>query len=334
MADPYSPYSGGPAPGGQPGYPQGPYGPPPGAPSPGYPGVPSPGYPGAPGGPGYPGGPGGPYGPGYTPPPPRRKTSNGVIIGVIAGALTLIVGLVVAIVLVIPEDNPGGTSAGGGGTGEQPGTTSGGGQSEGNAQQASGELKPTKFYEPIPSSAYSNLGNRSDDSTPATLAEVFGNAGRLPTYGPFRGIQVTLKSSRLDTDCVSTSWGSKLQSALRTADCNQVFRGVYIDDANRYLGEIFILNLKDEAGAQTVVDAIDPDKGGDGFIKPLTSPPAQNFGRGYSEGRSEISGHWLVLSWVQYTDGAGEKSFGDLIPMGVIIRNARDFIIKRSIRLR
>lgn len=330
MADPYSPYQGQPTQpggyypppgqGGQPAYSPGPYGPPAGAP----------GYgPGGPGGPGYgPGGPGGPYGPGM--PPPRKSGSTGVIIGLIAGVLALIVGVVIAIVLVFPDDDP----TPGGTVPSAASSTGGGGVPQGNAPQASGEPKPSQFYEGQPISVYSKLANRSADADPATLDEVFGNAKRLPTYGPFQGIQVTLKDSRLDTDCASAAWGSGLQSSLRSADCTQLIRGVYVDDDSRYLGQIFILNLRDEQAAVSVQRSLDPDAGGDGFIKPLTSAPAQNFGQGYSEGRGEISGHWLVLSWVQYTDGSREKSFGDLIPMGVIVRNADNFIVKRNIGVR
>ena len=70
------------------------------------------------------------------------------------------------------------------------------------------------------------------------------------------------------------------------------------------------------------------------FTLDLSPAPAENFGRGYSEARTDISGHWLVITWVQYTDGASEKSFGDLIPMGVVIRNANNFIVKRNLGLR
>jgi hypothetical protein len=320
MADPYSPYQnqptqpGGyyppPGQGGQPAYAPGPYGPAQGGYGPG-------GY-----GPGGPGGPGGPYGPGM--PPPRKSGSTGVIIGLIAGVLVLIVGVVIAIVLVFPDEST--TTPGGG-----PTSAGGGTRQEGNAPQAAGEYKPTEFYESGPSSHYAKLATRSSDATPATLDEVFAEAKRLPSYGPFQGIQVTLKDSRLDTDCAAAAWGSGLQQTLRSADCNQMIRGVYVDDANRFMGQIFILNLRDEQGALSVVRGIDPDIGNSGFFKPLTSAPAQSFGQGNSEARAEISGHWVVMSWVQYTDGAQEKSFGDFIPMGVIIRNAGEFIIKRNI---
>jgi hypothetical protein len=277
-----------------------------------------------------PGGPGGPYGP----PPPRKGGSTGVIIGIIAGVLALIVGVFIAIVVVFndsaeptpPVAGGGGSSSGGSGSGR-----GGGGVPQGNSPQSSGEPKPSEFYDSDPSSVYAKLNNRSADARPTTLDEVFAEAKRLPSYGPFRGIRVTLKESRLDTDCTTGVWGSELQTALREAGCNQLIRGLYVDDNNDYLGQIFIANLQDQRGASDVSHSIDPEGGADGFFKPLTVSPAEKFGEGYSEARTEIHGHWLVMSWVQYTDGAQEKEFGDLIPMGVIIRNADDFITKRSV---
>src|SRR5690606_25667858 len=142
------------------------------------------------------------------------------------------VGVVIAIVVVFPDDEEENASP-------PPVAGSGG---EGNAPQASGEPKPTQFYDSGPSSTYAKMAERSVDPRPATLDEVFGKAQRLPSFGPFRGIQVTLKDSRLDTDCAGAAWGGAVQQALRAGGCSQLIRGLYVDDNNRYIGQVFFVN--------------------------------------------------------------------------------------------
>lgn len=301
----------------------------------GAPGVqPPPGY-GGPGGynTGAPGG-FGPSGPSY----PAQQAgggggNKGLFIGLGIGGVALIIAIAVLVVNIVKgsgdDPGPGPTQAG-------PTSSSTGGTvtpaSTGNGSLP-GEPKPG-IYEGYNSTTntFEKINERSNDSKPLTLDEVFTGDGAAPAYEG-KNIRFKLTNQDLTTDCGSLVWGDKLKNDLKAAGCTQAVRGAYVSTDGKAIAVGVAFNLKSNTDAGRVIDTLDPDKGAGGWIlTPKTGNDVEKLGKGYTWGKGDGLGHFLCVTATQRTDGAS-PSLGsdDLIPYSVAMSDFEEFVYQRNI---
>lgn len=158
-------------------------------------------------------------------------------------------------------------------------------------------------YTPVRSPAvFAGIGDRSSDARPLTERELFADAGRA-IIDPDAGARLTLRAKRVDQDCLRAIWGVHAAESLLAAGCNQAARAMYTDSAKRYAASVTIFNLKDVAGAHSLIEQFDSRQRG-GFVLPLeTKPAVDGFGDGSGVARGMAMGHYVVVAWVQRTGG-------------------------------
>lgn len=301
----------------------------------GAPGVqPPPGY-GGPGGYNTGGAGGfGPAGPSY----PAQQAgggggNKGLFIGLGVGGVALIIAIAVLLVNIVKgggdNPSPGPTQA------APTGSTTGGAvtpASSGNGNLP-GEPKPS-IYEGYNSTTntFEKLNERSNDSKPLTLDEVFTGDGAAPAYEG-KNIRFKLTNQDLTTDCGSLVWGDKLKNDLKAAGCTQAVRGAYVSTDGKAIAVGVAFNLKSNTDAGRVIDTMDPDKGAGGWIlTPKTGNEVEKLGKGYTWGKGDGLGHYLCVTATQRTDGAS-PSLGsdDLIPYSVAMSDFEEFVYQRNI---
>ena len=310
MSYPYPPYG----PQGQP-----PAGPPPGGYLPPHPGGGYPPPPGAWGG--VPGGPAFPPGPPHG--PPRSRT--GLLVGLLVGAVVLVAAAVAAVVIVV-------NVTGGRGSGDATATVSRSREpTPGRVLPAGGPL-PADYDEDPSWKLWDPLNERATDSDPLTVEEVFDTPeSRAATDS--HGTRYTMRGTgRADSDCAQAVWGERLRTALAGHGCTQVVRGVYADTGGRVVGHVAVFDLRDVTAADRFVRDLDPALG-NGFLTPLPDQPAplNRFGSGYTGADAGAYGHFVVVSWVGFTDGAGGAAaeLDGIAPRSALQRAAKSFLFER-----
>jgi hypothetical protein len=185
------------------------------------------------------------------------------------------------------------------------------------------EARPTPTETGTPSSGkrWLKLASRSTDPHAITLSEMFGKSHLTDHHRSYR--LVTRQGTR---SCDSVITGSKLRAALTAGNCTQVLRATYLRGDGKLMGTVSISNLADYSGVKNAFSAA---AGGQQYVDPLRgSGPTARLGRGFARGISQVKGHYLILSWVQYTNGhrpstAGRKqltAFHDDVVSAALVR--------------
>lgn len=181
------------------------------------------------------------------------------------------------------------------------------------------------------------LASREVDSRPLNEGELFE---RRNAEISSQSIDFTLAESDLTDDCAGAVWGEVATQALADADCTQVGRATYVSDA--FFGVATVFNLADVEGSRAVAQALDlpePEEGQEseevadpGFVlAPSGAEPFDRLGRGYSAADAIVSGHYLVVVWVQPTDSESVEERVTLSTPLVALANFRDPLFRRMI---
>ena len=251
----------------------------------------------------------------------RRKDSArfGPVLKILVGALVLaLIGL--GVVLVVQR---------------------GGGE---DAAEAAPETRPALYALRLSDSSEMNrvLNSREDDQRPLNEGELFERNNEEISS---QSIDFTLRDSHLTDDCNEAVWGTKVQDALAEADCTQAGRATYVSDA--YFGVAAVFNLADTEGSQDVAAAMelpetdeaesDEDQAPEdpGFVlAPSGEEPFDRLGEGYGAADAIVSGHYLVVVWVQPEESESVDDRVTLSSPLVALANFRDPLYRRLVELR
>src|SRR6202021_442830 len=90
--------------------------------------------------------------------------------------------------------------------------------------------------------------------------------------------------------------------ALQTGKCTQVLRGSYVSGDNKIMGTIGVVNLSTTNQAHYAGKVV----GQSDFIAPLTAAKgvASKLGNGTGVVEAEYKGHYLILTWSEFVNGA------------------------------
>ncbi|MFI6576515.1 hypothetical protein ACIBFB_11985 [Nocardiopsis sp. NPDC050513] len=182
------------------------------------------------------------------------------------------------------------------------------------------------------------LASREDDSLPLNESELFeGRNAEIANAD--ETIVFTLRDSDLAEDCSTAVWGQDLADAVADAGCTQVGRAAYVSET--YFAVTAVFNLADvEASrtlAATMVDPEDAAEGGAadnaavrGFVlAPSGADPFDRLGEGYSASDAIVSGHYLIVVWVQPTASASVDDRVSLAGPLVALANVNDPLLRR-----
>jgi hypothetical protein len=141
---------------------------------------------------------------------------------------------------------------------------------------------------------WQHIGTRAEDPAPLTLGQLF------PAQFAVGGASYVRTAEAGSSDCASAVFGSALQSAVRKQGCSQVMRASYLSAGQKIMGTIGVLNLTTSNAA----NAVGKVTGSSEFIAQLTAPsgPTHNLTKGTGLEEAEVKGHYLILTWVEYTD--------------------------------
>ncbi|GAA1071355.1 hypothetical protein GCM10009642_00630 [Nocardiopsis metallicus] len=202
-------------------------------------------------------------------------------------------------------------------------------------QQTAQETRPALYR--IQDSRDSNmnvvLSSREDDTRPLNEGELFE---RHNSEISGQSLDFTLRDSDLTEDCSAAVWGDGLQQALTDADCTQAGRATYVSDDDIF-GVVTVFNLADIEGSRAVAQAMElPETEEDeepvdpGFVLPPSgNDPFDRLGAGYSAADAIITGHYLVVVWVQPADSESVEERVSLVAPLVTLANFRNPFFRR-----
>ena len=187
------------------------------------------------------------------------------------------------------------------------------------------------------------LASREDDSRVLNQSELFERSNAEISS---QSLEFTLRDSDLSEDCSQAVWGQDVRDALAAADCVQAGRATYVSDT--YFGVAAVFNLGDVEGSRAVAAAMaepeDAAEGGEedaeaapeiGFVVPPSGEdPFDRLGAGYSAADAIVSGHYLVVVWVQPTGSESVEERVSLSSPLVALANFRDPLYRRMVNLR
>jgi len=152
---------------------------------------------------------------------------------------------------------------------------------------------------------YCHIELRTLDPTPLTLAELFPPVVDNETNGHSTST-FTLETTKLDTKCSSAVIGQDLITALQNGKCSQVLRASYLSGDGKMMGTIGVVNLGTTVEAHHAGRVV----GQNDFIAPLATKKgvASKLGRGTGVVEAEYKGHYLILTWSEFVNGATPKT--------------------------
>ncbi|MCK9869965.1 hypothetical protein MRI28_09965 [Nocardiopsis dassonvillei] len=203
---------------------------------------------------------------------------------------------------------------------------------EGGEGQAAPQTRPAVYRVVDAGSMNEVLATREADSRPLNENELFGDRNAEISS---QSIDFTLGESVLAEDCAAAVWGEPAKAALAEADCTQAGRATYVSDT--YFGVVAVFNLADVEGSRAVAAALaEPEGEGaqdPGFVlSPSGAEPFDRLGSGYSASDAVVSGHYLVLVWVQPTDSESVEDRVSLSGPLVALANFRDPLYRRMVQ--
>lgn len=211
------------------------------------------------------------------------------------------------------------------------------GQDEGEGQADARRTRPV-VYRIIDTGGMNEvLATREDDSRPLNEGELFGDRNSEISS---QSIDFTLRDSHLTEDCSEAVWGQEAREALAEADCTQAGRATYVSDD--YFGVAAVFNLADVESSRALAAALaEPEDEGEeatgpdpGFVlDPSGEEPFDRLGEGYSASDAIVSGHYLVIVWVQPTASESVEDRVSLSGPLVALANFRDPLYRRMVQL-
>jgi hypothetical protein len=151
-------------------------------------------------------------------------------------------------------------------------------------------------------SVYCHITARTDDPAPLTTAELY-----LPTFTNEQDkTSYSLVSTKMDTKCPNAVIGQDLIKALSAGSCTQVARASYVSGDGKIMGTIGVINLATTNGAHRAGKVV----GQNDFVAPLTAAKgvASKLGNGTGVVQSDYKGHYLILTWSEFVNGAVPSS--------------------------
>jgi hypothetical protein len=186
------------------------------------------------------------------------------------------------------------------------------------------------------------LASREDDTRALNEGELFERSNAEISS---QSLEFALRDSDLTEDCSQAVWGQDLRDALAAADCTQAARATYVSDT--YFGVASVFNLADVEGSRAVAAAMaEPEEAGEGeeasgaasdigfVVPPSGEDPFDRLGQGYSASDAIVSGHYLVVVWVQPTGSESVEERVSLSSPLVALANFRDPLYRRMVALR
>jgi hypothetical protein len=145
---------------------------------------------------------------------------------------------------------------------------------------------------------YCHIEAATDDPKPLTVAELFP-----PAFANEKDkASYSLVSTKEDKTCGNAVIGTALVNALKTGKCTQVMRASYVSGDNKIMGTIGVINVSTTNEAHYAGKVV----GQNDFIAPLTSKKgvASKLGNGTGVVEAEFKGHYLILTWSEFVNGA------------------------------
>ncbi len=139
---------------------------------------------------------------------------------------------------------------------------------------------------------WQHIGNRSEDPSPPTIAELY------PVQFVINGGSFVRTAASVTTNCSLGVYGAALQQALQSGDCTQVLRATYL--SGTVMGTVGVINLSSAkaaaaagkvAGKQEIIAPLSANKGA-----------TSKLGTGTGVEQAEVKGHYLILIWAEFTD--------------------------------
>jgi hypothetical protein len=163
----------------------------------------------------------------------------------------------------------------------------------GNA--ASATQRPAAPASSAPAGPWKHITTRRDDPTALGLAELF--PARFSAGGT-TAVRTAQRASR--ANCAKMVLGGKLQAALRKGGCTQVMRASYLATGQKIMATIGVLNLANVTDSEQAGRAT----GATAFIRQLPGArgPTRNLMKGTGLEEAEIKGHYLILTWAEFTN--------------------------------
>lgn len=160
---------------------------------------------------------------------------------------------------------------------------------------ASASQHPTTAASSAPPGPWKHITTRRDDPTALSLAELF--PARF-TAGSTTAARTVQRAS--GATCAKLVLGGKLQAALRKGGCTQVMRASYLSTGQKIMATIGVLNLANVTDSEQAGQAT----GATAFIRQLPGAkgPTHNLMKGTGLEEAEIKGHYLILTWAEFTN--------------------------------
>lgn len=157
---------------------------------------------------------------------------------------------------------------------------------------------PTPTPSPTPTATETGRGNRlqsrATDPRPLSLNEVFKNKSFKAG-----GRRYLMTGRRSEHKCSPPTHGTKFRKMLAKGGCTQVLRATFTN--GKLIGTIGVINLRTQTGAEAVQVT---SRQKDAFILALPGAgTTKKIGQGLSLTTTEVDGHYLIMSWVQYPNG-------------------------------
>jgi hypothetical protein len=170
------------------------------------------------------------------------------------------------------------------------------GKGQSNTSSAGSAARhPAAAASSAPPGPWKHITTRQDDPMALTLAELFPARFTAGTTSAVRTVQ---KAS--GANCAKMVLGGKLQAALRKGGCTQVMRASYLATGQKIMATIGVLDLANVTDSGQAGKAT----GASAFIKQLPGAkgPTRNLMKGTGLEEAEIKGHYLILTWAEFTN--------------------------------
>jgi hypothetical protein len=182
---------------------------------------------------------------------------------------------------------------------------------------------------PAPSlGPWKHITSRADDPVALTLTELFPDHFTQGSTTAERTIQKAGKN------CTKMVLGKALQAALRKAHCTQVMRASYLSTGQKIMATIGVLNLDNVTSAEKAGKAT----GATAFIKqlPAAKGPTKNLIKGTGLEEAQFKGHYLILTWAEFTNlrvpsGAGQRDKLDAFSRNLVAGTANISLTSREL---
>jgi hypothetical protein len=152
---------------------------------------------------------------------------------------------------------------------------------------------------------YCHIELRTNDPAPLTLNELFPPVVDNETNGHTTS-SFTLETTKLSTSCSGAVIGQALIAALKNGQCTQVLRASYLSGDGKIMGTIGVINLSSTNDAHHAGKVV----GQNDFIAPLATSKgiASKLGQGTGVVEAQYKGHYLILTWTEFINGATPKA--------------------------